>query len=140
MKTDRSWGAVLYESGDGKDGIRRYGLVHHAGGGHWDHPKGHAEPGETPEQTALREIREETGVEARLVDGFVLETGWILPGGQPKKVTYFLAERVSAGIPDQDGEILANVWLPYSSAREKITWDTGKEILDQAESFLNDKS
>lgn len=140
MKTDRSWGAVLYDPGDGNDGIRHYGLVHHASGGHWDHPKGHAEPGETPRQTALREIREETGVEAHLVDGFVLETGWILPEGRPKKVTYFLAERLADGVPDRDGEILDNVWLPYYSAREKITWDTGKDVLDQAESYLNNKS
>ena len=132
MEPDRSWGAVVF------DHRNRYLLIHHAGGRHWDHPKGHADPNETPRDTALREIREEAQINAEIIDGFQTEVGWILPNGRPKKVVYFLARRTGeCPAEGPEGEILGKTWLPYTQAREKITYDTGKEVLDRAEEFLN---
>ena len=45
-------------------------LIRHKNGGHWAFPKGHVEKKETEEDTALREIREETGLEVLLDTGF----------------------------------------------------------------------
>ena len=131
MKVDKSWGAVVTD----KQG--RFLLIHHASGNHWDHPKGHAEKGESPQETALREIREEAQIIARITDGFAVEAGWTLPDGRPKKVTYYLAHSIGdCELEGPDGEILGKVWLSYDDARKKITYDSGKEVLDKARGFI----
>jgi tRNA nucleotidyltransferase (CCA-adding enzyme) len=132
METDYAWGAVVV------DLYRRYLLVLHASGNHWDHPKGHAEEGESPLETALREVREEAQIQGEIIEGFQAEAHWLLPDGRPKKVVYFLARRISdAEKEGPEGEILDRIWLPYHEAREKITYDSGKRILDMAEKFLS---
>ena len=45
-------------------------LLRHRFGGHWSFPKGHVEQGENEQQTAMREVKEETGVSITLLDGF----------------------------------------------------------------------
>lgn len=128
---DRSWGAVVV------DEAGRYLLVRHANGGHWDHPKGHPESGETPEETALREIREEGGIAAELIQGFAEEARWTLPDGRGKTVVYFLARKTAESTPTgPEGEILETAWLSYIAARRRITYETGKNVLDRAEAFL----
>ena len=134
---DRSYGAVVYSLPD-----RLYLLVHHARGSHWDHPKGHPESGETPEETARREIGEETGYAVRFEAGFFTEASWMLPNGQRKIVGYFLGLQNGEGdaAPPSSGEILAIQWLPYADARLLITYETGKRVLDDAEKFISKAS
>lgn len=134
MKRDRSWGAVVFRD-DGP--TRLFLLVKLASGGHWDHPKGHPEPGESPRETARREIREEGAVTVSFLEGFLSQMNWTLPSGIPKDVGYFLAERVrdtSAGGPE--GEILDVAWLSYSDAMNLITYESGRKVLGDAMAFL----
>ena len=58
MKKEKSCGAIVYREKDGVEIL----LIKHKNGGHWAFPKGHVENKETEEETALREIREETGL------------------------------------------------------------------------------
>ena len=111
-----------------------------ASGNHWDHPKGHPEPGETPRDTAAREIREEGGVEVHFIGDFLQERSWILPDGRGKDVGYFLGEKL-AEVPTggPEGEILDTTWLSYGEARERITWDSGRSVLDAAEKYLKNR-
>lgn len=134
MEPDRSWGAVVVDS-------RGYFLlVLHASGNHWDHPKGHAEKNESATQTARREVREEARIDVEIISGFQFETGWVLPDGRPKKVVYFLATR-KGDCPAEgpEGEILDIVWLNYAQARERITYESGKLVLDAAQNFLKER-
>lgn len=134
MKPDRSWGAVVVDSRG------KYLLVHHASGNHWDHPKGHAEKNESATETALREIREEAGIDVEIISGFQMETGWVLPDGRPKNVVYFLARRTGdCPAEGPEGEILATVWLNYDEARKKITYESGKLVLEGAQIFLKER-
>jgi len=131
MKKDISYGAVVID----KD--NRFLLVHHASGNHWDHPKGHPEKNESPVKCAEREIAEEAGISVNFINGFVEKTGWILPDGRPKEVTYFLAVKTgSSAESGPPGEILGTIWLPYSEALKKITYKQGREILNKAAAFL----
>ena len=134
---ERSWGAVVYETSDKAEGGRRFLLVKLASGNHWDHPKGHPESLEDPREAARREIREEGGVDVRFVDGFLSTAEWILPDGRPKEVGYFLAERAgNAPTGGPEGEILDREWLTYTEARERLSYDTGRRVLDEAVDFL----
>lgn len=141
MTPDRSWGAVVFRVSPDNSGKREYLLVQLASGMHWDHPKGHPEDGETPRQTARREVQEEGGVDIRFIEPFLGEAEWILPNGRPKKTGYFLAEQIgilpAGGL---EGEILNSVWLEYPEAMRKITYESGRKILKEAESFLNNQA
>ena len=132
---DTSFGAVVFKE---EEGERLFLLVHHASGNHWDHPKGHPEEGETPRDTAAREIREEAGSRVEFLEDFSVRTGWVLPDGRPKEVTYFLARHIGdvpAGGPE--GEILGTRWLPEAGALAAITYDTGRDVLREAAEHLS---
>jgi len=82
-------------------------------------PKGRQEPGETLEQTALREIEEETGISGRIA-GF-LETvryGYVRADGMPvdKEAHYFLVEAVAGSLRAREGEIAGAAWHPPDEA------------------------
>jgi len=152
MEIDRSWGAVVV------DNEQRFLLVQHSSGQHWSHPKGHSNPGETPFETAIREIREEGDVDVALMDGFQMREAWNLPDGRRKEVVYYLGRKTGStgksrmgggelrtaaaaregGNRLSDGEeILGRVWLPYHEALERLTYESGKRVLRGALDFLN---
>ena len=67
MKHEKSCGAIVYRKlGDTYQLL----LIKHKFGGHWSFPKGHVEKGENEFQTALREVKEETGLEVTLQKEF----------------------------------------------------------------------
>ena len=69
MESVKSCGGIVFR----KKGDVKYLLIKHKeeGGGHWDFPKGHIESGESEEVTALRELKEETGIDhAKIIPGF----------------------------------------------------------------------
>ena len=63
MRREKSCGAIVYREGHGQIELL---LIKHRFGGHWSFPKGHMESGETEVQTALREVKEETGLSIQL--------------------------------------------------------------------------
>ena len=137
-RREKSCGAVLYA--DTPDG-RRYVLVQ-GPDGFWGFPKGHMEAGETERQTALREILEETGAEAILLDGFRSTEEYALAReGHPeivKQVVFFLAKAVDSSFQPRDTvEIRAVRLMDYAAALEAICYDDSRQILTEAERFLS---
>lgn len=119
---------------------RMYLLVHSGRHGHWGFPKGAAEPGETPEEAARRELAEETGItDVYLFPNFQLQDQYKLePEGTIKEVTYFVG-RTERSAAEADGrEISQCRWLPFESARKQLTYRSTQEILQKAECYLND--
>ena len=135
---ERSAGFVLY-SMDG--GVRKYLLLRHRYGGHWGFPKGHIEVGENEMDAALRETREETGIaDVHHIPGFrKLSRYHFHRGTEPvfKENVYFLANTAYSK-PVLSREHTQAEWLPYAEARERLTFDDVREILDRAEKTLND--
>ncbi|MCQ2447662.1 MAG: NUDIX domain-containing protein [Oscillibacter sp.] len=128
------YGAVLFQKE--ADGIKY--LIIETSGGHISFPKGHMEEGETdPHAVAEREIREETGITGeRFIDGFAEEYHYTSNHGNPKTVTYYLAELSQTNVTLQ-AEELKNYWyLPYDQALLLVNTPREKEILAAANVFL----
>ena len=101
-------------------------------------PKGHMEPGESEEQTALREIYEEVGLRVRLIPGFRAVTEYQLPSPPDtrKRVVFFLAEYEDQATVVQESELAAITIAPWPRALELTEFADSKKILTDAHEFL----
>ena len=102
-------------------------------------PKGHMEAGETEEQTALREIFEETGLRVRLLTGFRAVTEYQLPSPPDtrKRVVFFLAEYEGQETTVLETELAAITIAPWPQALELTQFADSKRILTEAHEFLS---
>lgn len=92
---------------------------------HWLFPKGHVEPGESPSEAALREIREEAGVEGRVLAP--LGPTEFVYAGQPVHVEYFLIRYGGgSGRPEQGRK---SAWLSYEDALARLTFEETRQLL-----------
>ncbi|HYN32863.1 MAG TPA: NUDIX domain-containing protein [Ilumatobacteraceae bacterium] len=106
----------------------RIAVVHRVRhGGDWTLPKGHVEPGEALEVGAIREVREETGWDAR-VTSFLTAITYHTEEGQ-KYVLFWNMDALSKrGEPARD-EVVTCEWLSYAEAREKLTYSRERDIV-----------
>jgi 8-oxo-dGTP pyrophosphatase MutT (NUDIX family) len=97
-------------------------------------PKGKLDPGETPEQAALREVREETGLAARIVAplGHVEYTYRDADGAVAKLVHFFLMEWQPGAAAATDGELERIAWLSPEQARAALSYETERAVLERA--------
>ena len=98
-------------------------------------PKGTPESGETREETALREVREETGLSVAIIGdlGSVRYTFMAEGVLHDKRVYHYLMEPTGGSIDDHDGEFENVEWLPLEPATlVRMTYDTDVEILNRA--------
>ena len=128
---ERSCGAVVTTVIDGQ---RHYVLVK---GGYVGLPKGHIEPGETEEMTALREVREETCVDAELIPGFRRTVVYSMPNGNKKRVVYFLGKYTEQEARRNPEEFLKVMVLPYPEAVHTLTFENDRATLRAAERYLS---
>ena len=135
MKHEKSCGAVVYKVEDGQ----LLFLVEHMVKGHISIPKGHVEGNETEEETALREIREETGLEVELDTVFRHETSWSPSEGIMKQVIFFCAKPIGGMLKNQEEEVSLLRWLPYREAIDTVTYDSVREVLAHAVIYLGTK-
>jgi 8-oxo-dGTP pyrophosphatase MutT (NUDIX family) len=101
-------------------------------------PKGHVDPGETPDQTALREVREETGVEATLVEKLGDVRYFYQRGGKRifKRVTFYLFEYLDGSLEDHDDEVEEARWVPLSEAVEALSYEGERQMVERALSAI----
>jgi 8-oxo-dGTP pyrophosphatase MutT (NUDIX family) len=97
-------------------------------------PKGHVDPGETAEQAALREVREETGMTGELVEQLGEVRYWYQRGGRkiPKLVTFFLLEYRSGSQADHDTEVEEVRWLPLEEAVTALSYKGERQMVERA--------
>ena len=133
MAIIHSAGAVLYTVIGGE---RRYVLVREKNGS-YGMPKGHVEPGETLAQTALREIREETGIAALLHHQEpAMVDEYPIAGGDTKRVSWFVA-RYDDQTPSADRtQVLGVLVLPIDAALRTLTYGSTREILRRVDRQL----
>ena len=135
MNTEKSCGAVVFTE---EQGCIKY-LIIQSNEGIYGFPKGHMESGEREEETALREIFEETGVHVRLLDGFRTEDvhPFVNHGQQVMKhIVYFLAEYGMQNPIAQETELNGLFLMEYDFAMEVFQYDSTRRILKEAHDFL----
>jgi 8-oxo-dGTP pyrophosphatase MutT (NUDIX family) len=101
-------------------------------------PKGHPDEGETMEEAATREVREETGLEAELIEKLGHVEYWYQRKGRRilKKVTFYLFEYRSGSVEDHDDEIEEARWMPLEQAARELSFPGEREMVKRALSRL----
>ncbi|MBI3109572.1 NUDIX hydrolase [Candidatus Daviesbacteria bacterium] len=109
-------------------------LTKHSRNHHWSFPKGLIDPGQTSEQAALREVKEEGGVEAKILDkvGYSKYVYTLNREKIFKIVTYFLMKYVSGSPEDHDWEMEEAGWYEVEEALKKLTFSQDKTLLKKA--------
>ena len=137
MKMEKSCGAVVFTR---EGGTVKYVIIRSTEG-FYGYPKGHMEPGETETQTALREIREETGLNVTLLEGFrTADSHALVREGRPdvtKQIVYFLAEYTGQALRAQEGEVTEIRLMTYEEAMAAFQFESSHRILREAAEFLH---
>ena len=120
----RAAGGVVLR--DGPAGIQVL-VVHRPRYDDWSFPKGKAEPGESDEDCAVREVEEETGLRCAL-GRELLPTFYTDPRGRPKRVRYWLME-VVGGELGFDHEVDGGRWVPVDEAARVLSYPRDVEVL-----------
>lgn len=136
MEKEESFGVIPLSK---LHGVWSVFLIQHTKGRYWGFPKGHAEPDETPQEAAFRELKEETNLDfvRYLQTEPLTEQYQFMKEGRrvAKKVSYFVAE-VEGEVILQQEEIQNGIWVPFPEVYEKVTHVEGKAILAQVEKIL----
>ena len=133
MTKEKSCGALVYR----KQGEAVQLLVlKHRMGGHWSFPKGHVEEGETETQTALREVREETGLSISLLEGFREQVSYSPRPGISKDVVYFLGFAEDSRTTPQEEEISEIRWVNLTRLQSYLTYENDLRMVRGVKRFL----
>jgi ADP-ribose pyrophosphatase YjhB (NUDIX family) len=97
----------------------------------WSLPKGHIEEGETPEEAALREVREETGIESIIEKSLGVIDFWFMAGGKRihKTVHHYLFRESGGSLAPQETEVDEVAWFPLEEIIEKLAYPDEKKLI-----------
>jgi 8-oxo-dGTP diphosphatase len=122
-----SAGGIVIKTEDSKPSVLVTQHSKHKG---WDFPKGHIEEGESAEIAALREVVEETGVKAEIVEKVGQTEYFYFENGERifKTVVYFLMKYTGDGEATTADEVSAMVWLAPDEVEAKLSFKDTKEL------------
>ena len=97
----------------------------------WSLPKGHIEEGETPEQAALREVEEETGIQSQIEKPLGIIDFWFMAGGKRihKTVHHYLFRESGGLLAAQESEVDEVAWFPLGEIIEKLAYPDEKKLI-----------
>ncbi len=128
MKREFSAGGIVFND-QGQVLVTQHSQNHH-----WSYPKGLIDPGQTTEEAAIREVREEGGVEAEIVEKIGHNKYVYSFEGEKifKVVTYFLMKYISGDPKDHDWEVSEAGWYTVEDALNQLTFSQDRELLKKA--------
>lgn len=130
MKKEKSCGAVVFREDE-----KKYLIIHQVKG-HFSFPKGHIEKKETEKKTAIREVKEETGIDIVIEREEKYSITYSPKENVVKDVFYFIARPLNYDFFPQEEEVIDCMWLTYDEAYKKITYDDDKKILMWAKNII----
>lgn len=100
----------------------------------WSLPKGHIEDGETVEDTAVREVREETGIVARVIRPLGSIDYWFVAERRRihKTVHHFLLEAHGGELSDDDVEVTEVAWVPLDELDSRLAYTDERKLVRKA--------
>lgn len=106
----------------------------------WSLPKGHLEAGETPEDAAIREVEEETGIRGRVLAPLGVIDFWFIAENRRihKTVHHYLMEASGGELSDEDAEVVEVAWFPLTDVRERLAYADERRLLDRLPDLLAD--
>jgi ADP-ribose pyrophosphatase YjhB (NUDIX family) len=104
----------------------------------WSLPKGHIEPGESPEQAAVREVAEETGIIGRIVGRLGTIDFWFMADGRRvhKTVHHYLLRAEGGELSDADVEVAAVAWVPLEEIGARLAYEDERALLARVPEIL----
>lgn len=104
-------------------------------------PKGHVDAGETTLQAAVREVREETGVQVELIAELDEVRYWYMRGRRriAKRVAFYLFRYLNGDPADHDEEIEEARWIPLAQAQESLSYPGEREMVAKAAALLRQR-
>ncbi len=131
---EKSCGAIIFYKTKQNTKIL---LVKNNKGRYWSFPKGHVEYGENEQQTAIREIKEETGLDVVIFDGFREISEYCPFGKIRKRVVFFLAQAFTDNVKIQEEEIDSYIWVDLQQARKLCSYENDLRIIEKAETAIH---
>ena len=132
-------GLVLDRRGDGARGAL-IGRLDRRGRLLWSLPKGHVEPGETAPQTAVREVREETGIAGEVIGELGTIDFWFVAGGRKvhKTVHHYLLLALDPDQPlsDEDVEVAEVAWVPLPDLPGRLAYADERRLVAHVADLL----
>lgn len=106
--------------------------------GHWGFPKGHVEENETEEETAKREVKEETNLDVQIDKSKRYTMQYMTDKGKLKQVVLFIAKIIDGSMIPQESEVAEIKWFSYNEAIQTITYDNAKILFKEVLKELDD--
>ncbi|OGH21419.1 MAG: hypothetical protein A2958_01335 [Candidatus Levybacteria bacterium RIFCSPLOWO2_01_FULL_38_13] len=138
MKFEFSAGGIVYKKSKDKIFIL---VAQHSGHHGWVFPKGvigdHKKK-ESKEETAIREVKEETGINGKIIKALQPVTYWYNFQGQKikKTVYYFLMEHGSGDTKEHDWEMQNVEWIPLEKVEERLTYKSDRQVWQNARKLI----
>lgn len=128
VKHEKSCGAIVFRKINNE---LRVLLVQH-GASHWSFPKGHIENGETDCETAIREVKEETGIDIEITSDFSRASTYSPCPGAQKTVTFFIGNYLGGILRPQLEEVRRVAWLKPEDSMKYLIFDRDRKIFNDA--------
>ncbi|WP_315772408.1 NUDIX hydrolase [Rhodococcoides kroppenstedtii] len=105
----------------------------------WSLPKGHIERGETPEQTAEREVAEETGINGTVLAPLGSIDYWFVTEGRRvhKTVHHYLLRFTGGQLSDEDVEVTEVAWVPLAELHTRLAYADERKLAERAGDMID---
>ncbi len=131
MKKEKSCGIVVFKN-------NKVLIIKH-NRGHYGIPKGHVEENESEFETAIREVKEETNIDAQIIEGFRKVITYSPKENVLKDVVYFIGIAKSFYLKNQIEEVSMADFYDFDIALNLITYGDEKSVLEEAIKFYKEK-
>ena len=134
MHFEFSAGGIVYK----KNGSIKVLVCQHSQHHGWVFPKGLIDKKEAKEETAVREVKEETGIEAEIEKSLTPTEYWYKwEGNKVKKTVYFFIMKCVGGdTKDHDFEMEQVEWIDYNDVSKRLTFDSDKKVWEEAKKLI----